>query len=706
MKTIPLLILALLVGIDSRADVVLEPPGATVAGKTIGEWSTNWWQWAAPLAPPGDPFTDRTGEFADVHQSGPVFLLAGSPGDTRARRFEVPPDTYVLLPLLVGEVSQLEAGFDKTEDQLRQAAQQQATTYIDSLHATLDGVSIPSATLFTHLETSPAFSFVGVSGNLVNVPAGYSGMAVASGYFLMLSPLTPGTHVLNYGGGISLYGVYIDETDTIAVGPHYVDGNCTNPIPPYTNWATAATTIQDAVGAAGFGGQILVTNGTYASGGQNGDRVWLDKRLTLLSVNGPAVTVIDGSKSLRCVELADRASLAGFTLTNGFIPWIPFTNTPFSSGGGVAFDGYPSSAVVSNCVIVGNSAPTGGGAGSAVVTGGLTPMAGALINCVLSNNSATAFQPGNGTLGIGGAADNCKLIDCVLAGNFAALGGGGASVCRLQNCTLTGNSGNAEGGATRWSTLFNCLVTSNSSGSGATFSSTLINCTVAGNPAGGAYSGFLTNCIVYDNGGAGNQVGATLNYCCTTPLPPSGIGNITNAPLFVDEPNGNLRLKANSLCINAGDNSATSGLTDLDGRTRLQGGAIDLGAYEFQPGVSGDFIGWLSGFGLPTDGSADYADTDADGINNWQEWVAGTVPTDASSALRLLSPTKSPPGVVLTWQSVNNRTYFLERATGLAAGPIFSVLTSNIVGQAGTTSFTDTNVVGSGPFFYRVGVQP
>jgi hypothetical protein len=48
-------------------------------------------------------------------------------------------------------------------------------------------------------------------------------------------------------------------------------------------------------------------------------------------------------------------------------------------------------------------------------------------------------------------------------------------------------------------------------------------------------------------------------------------------------------------------------------------------------------------------------------------------------------------------------SYFLERSANLAAP--FTPLATNILGQAGTTTFTDTNAAGPGPFFYRVGVK-
>src|SRR5947207_11467811 len=79
---------------------------------------------------------------------------------------------------------------------------------------------------------------------------------------------------------------------------HYVDVNSTNATPPYTNWTTAATNIQDAVDAAVAGAEIVVTNGSYHTGGRaaGGDstinRVAVDKLLTVRSVNGPGATSI------------------------------------------------------------------------------------------------------------------------------------------------------------------------------------------------------------------------------------------------------------------------------------------------------------------------------------------------------------------------------------------------------------------------------
>jgi hypothetical protein len=62
-------------------------------------------------------------------------------------------------------------------------------------------------------------------------------------------------------------------------------------------------------------------------------------------------------------------------------------------------------------------------------------------------------------------------------------------------------------------------------------------------------------------------------------------------------------------------------------------------------------------------------------------------------------------GIEVTWQSVTNRIYSLERSTNLAVLPSFVPLVTNIMGQAGVTTYTDTNVNTAGPFFYRVGVR-
>ena len=100
---------------------------------------------------------------------------------------------------------------------------------------------------------------------------------------------------------------------SLSAATHYVSLGSTNPTPPYTNWATAATNIQAAVNVAAANDVVLVTDGVYPGG------VSVTKPLTLLSVKGPQSTIINGGGTNRCVYLTEGASLTGFTLTTGAI---------------------------------------------------------------------------------------------------------------------------------------------------------------------------------------------------------------------------------------------------------------------------------------------------------------------------------------------------------------------------------------------------
>ncbi|MCG2658916.1 MAG: hypothetical protein L6437_01545, partial [Kiritimatiellae bacterium] len=127
----------------------------------------------------------------------------------------------------------------------------------------------------------------------------------------------------------------------------------------------------------------------------------------------------------------------------------------------------------------------------------------------------------------------------------------------------------------------------------------LINCTIVDNKApslsGLSATGstnYIANCIVVSNvtpAGAQSNISNTTaantnNYWnnCTPDVLPPNQGNITSAPLFVDRPNYNYRLRAGSPCINAGTNQAwMTGAFDLDERMRIRYVTVDMGAYEF-----------------------------------------------------------------------------------------------------------------------------
>jgi hypothetical protein len=207
------------------------PPGSVVQGKTIGEWTRDWWDWwfsfPAAIEPFGDePLTDITGEHANDGQTGPVFFINGTTGPTVSgpvtRTFTVPGDKYLLLPLLnfvyitsAGETCGAVAPGIET-----------AVDGIDALFLEIDGVVTPEAQLANHRESTGCYTAtVSVEGNAGGEPVGAYPGSYGSGYWVMIAPLPAGTHVIRAIGAHSGFGINIDVTDTITpVAPFPIPG--------------------------------------------------------------------------------------------------------------------------------------------------------------------------------------------------------------------------------------------------------------------------------------------------------------------------------------------------------------------------------------------------------------------------------------------------------------------------------------------------
>jgi hypothetical protein len=101
--------------------------------------------------------------------------------------------------------------------------------------------------------------------------------------------------------------------------------------------------------------------------------------------------------------------------------------------------------------------------------------------------------------------------------------------------------------------------------------------------------------------------------------------------------------------------------------------------------------------------SAANADPDGDGASNWDEFVAGTNPQDATSVFKF-APSTVPGGgyFTLQWPSVLNKTYAVQSASSPAGG--WTTLATNLIGNNQTMQWTDTNAA-SGTRFYRASVQ-
>ena len=113
---------------------------------------------------------------------------------------------------------------------------------------------------------------------------------------------------------------------------------------------------------------------------------------------------------------------------------------------------------------------------------------------------------------------------------------------------------------------------------------------------------------------------------------------------------------------------------------------------------------WLAQFGW-TDNfdAAALVDTDGDGQNALQEFLAGTDPTDPTSVLRAtLEPEPSTGGLVISWPSVDGKTYRVEQSADLSGS--WTVQTSNIPATPPLNT-QQAPLPAGGSIFFRIVVE-
>ncbi|MFO0793916.1 MAG: right-handed parallel beta-helix repeat-containing protein [Candidatus Brocadiaceae bacterium] len=361
------------------------------------------------------------------------------------------------------------------------------------------------------------------------------------------------------------------------------------------------STIQAAVDAAALGDLILVADGTYK---ENVDL--MGKWITLRSVNGAEKTIIDGQKKgtvLRIVNSSlTRPLIEGFTIQNGLSPdgagiYAQGTGvnpnirkcritgnatTPDSEGLGGGIYMLGTNARIEECEIFGNVARIGGG----------VYMYSVHINVLYRNY----IHDNIATIGAGGVSVNGdygpSIELCTIVRNKGALGGGigvdGAPDTDIYGTVIAHNRASLGGGVyANW---------------GASF--TLASCTIARNTVtargGGVYAVdngthiHVRGSILWANRKAQTgkndpvvfEDGATVSVDDTDIQGgwPTGTGNISKNPGFVDMADDNYHLNVHSKVIDRLDDGPYK---DIDGQCRPQDGdhngvaRYDMGADEY-----------------------------------------------------------------------------------------------------------------------------
>jgi len=168
-------------------------------GLTYGEWNAKWWEWAISIPADKTPMKDLTGNRCATNQSGPVWFLAGSwdLGKT-IRNCTIPSNVAIFFPIYNGECSTAEDKTKTSYAQLRDCVKTGnvcSTCYMYHKSASVDGRELTN--LDNYRVESQLFNITFPPNNVFNGKVGLSPV-VAEGWYIMLEPLSKGTHTIHF----------------------------------------------------------------------------------------------------------------------------------------------------------------------------------------------------------------------------------------------------------------------------------------------------------------------------------------------------------------------------------------------------------------------------------------------------------------------------------------------------------------------------
>ncbi|MHC4150209.1 MAG: right-handed parallel beta-helix repeat-containing protein, partial [Planctomycetota bacterium] len=335
---------------------------------------------------------------------------------------------------------------------------------------------------------------------------------------------------------------------------------------------------------------------------------------------GGAIYNIKSSPALSNCEFHDNyankmgGGICNHKQSSPIIENCQFELNTANNRGGAIYNWNNSNPTISHSKFVGNTATVSGGGVYSEYRVNAT-----IANCIFSDN--TAGNTGNAGGGLANSSCQVNVKNCYFFDNTARYGRGGAasnylSTVTYANCVFQGNTAKEMSGAIHNNgshnvKVYNCSFSTNAAPKGAG-----IGCArgyFTENPS----NVDIRNSILWDDiPEISNLDGSTILISYSDIYGGSaGAGNLNCDPLFSDPIF--LSLQVDSPCIDAGDPHyiAEPGDTDLDGRPRIIGGRIDMGAYEFNhipiadAGADQTVYAWFDGIAkVILDGTGSYDD--------------------------------------------------------------------------------------------------